>query len=74
MRDQLASAIRERTGLDEAMALQVADVAIDFMKGQVPAAFAPCLEGQPPDLSKLDMAQLGGLGGQLGGLFGRGGG
>jgi hypothetical protein len=77
VRDQLASAIRERTGLDEAMALQVADVAIDFMKGQVPAAFAPCLEDQPPDLSKLDMAQLGGLGGQLGGLgglFGRGGG
>ncbi|MDP8922088.1 MAG: hypothetical protein M3O34_04330 [Chloroflexota bacterium] len=69
MRDQLASVIRERTGLDEAMALQVADVAIEFLKGQVPPAFAPCLEGQPPDL-----AQLAGLGGQLGGLgelFGR---
>ena len=74
MREQLASAIRERTGLDEAMALQVADVAIDFLKGQVPPAFAPCLEGGAPDLSKLDMSQLGGQLGGLGGLFGRGGG
>ena len=70
MREQLASVIQERAGLDEAKALQVADVAIEFMKGQVPPAFAPCLEGGAPDLSKLDLAQLGGLGGQLGGLGG----
>jgi hypothetical protein len=70
MREQLAGAIREKTGLDEAMALQVADAAIEFLKGQVPPAFAPCLEGQAPDMSKLDLAQLGGLAGGLGGLFG----
>jgi hypothetical protein len=73
MREQLAGQIRERTGLDEAMALQVADVAIEFLKGQVPPALAPCLEGQPPDLSHLGSltGQLGGLGGGLGGLFGK---
>ncbi|MCC7371763.1 MAG: hypothetical protein IT306_25315 [Chloroflexi bacterium] len=79
MREQLANAIRERTGLDEAMALQVADVALDFIKGQLPPALAPVLDGQAPDLSDPGalLGQLGGLGGQLGnlgafgGLFGR---
>ncbi len=65
MREQLAGHIRERTGLDEAMALQVAGVAIEFLKDKVPPALAPCLDGQPPDMS-----QLGSLTGQLGGLGG----
>lgn len=73
MREQLAAAIREKTGLDEAMALQVADVALGFIKEKLPPALAPVVDGQPPDLSDPG-ALLGGLGGQmgsLGGLFGR---
>lgn len=76
MREQLAAAIRERTGLDEAMALQVAEVALDFIKGKLPPALAPVLDGQQPDLSDPGalLGQLGDMGsqfGSLGGLFGR---
>lgn len=76
MRDQLATAIRERTGLDEAMALQVADVALEFIKGKLPPALAPVVDGQAPDLSNPGalLGQLGQMGSQfggLGGLFGR---
>jgi hypothetical protein len=76
VREQLASAIRERTGLDEAMALQVADIALAFIKEKLPPALAPVVDGQPPDLSDPGalLGQLGGLGSQLGGLgnlFGR---
>lgn len=76
MREQLANAIRERTGLDEAMALQVADVALGFLKEKLPPALAPVLDGQPPDLSDPGalLGQLGDVGGRLeglGGLFGR---
>lgn len=76
MREQLAAAIRERTGLDEAMALQVAEVALEFIKGKLPPALAPVVDGQPPDLSDPGalLGQLGGLGSQFGGLgslFGR---
>ena len=79
MREQLASAIRERTGLDEAMALQVAEVALEFIKEKLPPALAPVVDGQAPDLSDPGalLGQLGGLGGQLGsfgGLFGQRGG
>lgn len=73
MREQMASAIREKTGLDEAMALQVADAALEFLKGKLPPALAPVLDGQAPDMSDPG-ALLGGLGGQLGSigsLFGR---
>jgi hypothetical protein len=76
VREQLASAIRERTGLDEAMSLQVADVALGFIREKLPPALAPVLDGQPPDLSDPGalLGQLGSLGSQfggLGGLFGR---
>ena len=76
MREQLASAIQERTGLDEAMALQVADIALGFIKERLPPALAPVVDGQPPDLSDPGalLGQLGGLGsqlGSLGNLFGR---
>jgi len=72
MREQLAAKIRERTGLDEAMALQCADVALGFLKEQLPPALAPVVDGQSPDLSDPGalLGQLGGLGGQLGGLGG----
>ena len=63
MREQLAAAICERTGLDEAMALQVAEVALEFIKGKLPPALAPVVEGQSPDLSGS-----GALLGQLGGI------
>ena len=63
MRDELALVIRERTGLDEAMAQQVAGVALELIKERVPPDLAPLLDGQPPD--------RGGLGGALGGLFGK---
>ena len=66
MREQLAAAIREKTGLDEAMALQVADVALGFLKEKLPPALAPVVDGQPPDLS-----DPGALLGGLGGFFGR---
>jgi hypothetical protein len=83
VREQLAAAISERTGLDEAMALQAADVALNFIKEKLPPALAPVVDGQAPDLSDPGAllgqlgtlgSQLGGLGGQLGGLgnlFGR---
>jgi hypothetical protein len=72
VREQLAATIVARTGLDEAMALQVADVALGFIKEQLPPALAPVVDGQPPDLSDPGalLGQLGGLGGQLGGLGG----
>lgn len=62
MREELAKVIQERVGLDEATALQVADVAIQFMQEKLPPGVAPLLSGQPPDLGQL--------GGMLGGLFG----
>jgi hypothetical protein len=62
MRDELAGLIRERCGLDEATALQVADLAIEFVKAKLPPAVAPMLDG--------DMSGLGGMAGGLGGLFG----
>jgi hypothetical protein len=76
VREQLASAIRERTGLDEAMSLQVADVALGFIREKLPPALAPVVDGQPPDLSDPGalLGQLGAFGSQfggLGGLFGR---
>jgi hypothetical protein len=63
MRDELAGLIRARCGLDEATALQVADLAIEFVKGKLPPAVAPMLDG--------DMSGLGGMAGGLGGLFGQ---
>ena len=76
MREQLAAVIRERTGLDEAMALQVAEVALGFIKEKLPPALAPVVDGQPPDLSDPGalLGQLGSLSGELGSLgslFGR---
>jgi hypothetical protein len=76
VQEQLANVIRERTGLDEAMALQVAGVALEFIKDKLPPELAPIVDGQPPDLSNPGaiLGQLGTLGGQLGdlgGLFGR---
>jgi hypothetical protein len=56
-------AIRERTGLDEAKASQVATVAIDFIKTKLPEQVAPLLDGQAPD--------AGSLGNVLGGFFGK---
>lgn len=73
MQEQLASVIRERTGLDEAIALQVASVALEFIKEKLPPELAPIVDGQAPDLSNPG-ALLGTLGSQLGGLgnlFGR---
>jgi hypothetical protein len=76
VREQLASEIREKTGLDEAMSLQVADVALDFLKGKLPPALAPVVDGQSPDLSDPGalLGQIGSFGNQFGGrggLFGR---
>jgi hypothetical protein len=76
VREQLANAIRERTGLDETMALQVAEVALEFIKDRLPPALQPVVDGQSPDLSDPGalLGQLGQLGSQfggLGGLFGR---
>ena len=76
MREQLASAIRERTGLDEAMALHVADVALGFIRERLPPALAPVVDGQSPDLSDPGalLGPLGAFGNQfggLGGMFGR---
>jgi hypothetical protein len=61
--DELVQAIRERTGLDEAMASQVATVAIDFIKSKLPEPVASLLDGQAPD--------VGSLGNVLGGFFGQ---
>jgi hypothetical protein len=72
VREQLAATIVAKTGLDEAMALQVADVALGFIREKLPPALAPVVDGQAPDLSDPGalLGQLGGLGGQLGGLGG----
>ena len=50
MLDELARVIQERTGLDEAMSQQVAQVAIEFMKSKVPPQFSGLLDGQNVDL------------------------
>jgi hypothetical protein len=63
MRDELARLVQERAGLDEATALQVADVAFEFLKSKLPAELAPLLEGQTTSLPDV--------GGLLGGMFGR---
>jgi len=63
MQQELIKVIQERTGLDEAMAQQVATVVMDFLKTKLPAELAPLLEGGTPNI-----ADVGGL---LGGLFGR---
>lgn len=72
MREQLAAAIHERTGLDQTMALQVAEVALGFIRDRLPPALAPVVDGQQPDLSDPGalLNQLGGMGDQLGGLGG----
>jgi hypothetical protein len=62
LREELAQVVQQRTGLDEAMALQVATVAIDFLKERLPPELAPLLDGQTPNVTDL--------GGMLGGLFG----
>ena len=63
MRDELARVVQERTGLDEAMALQVATVVLDFLKERLPAELAPLLDGQTSSMPDI--------GGMLGGLFGK---
>jgi hypothetical protein len=63
MRDELARLVQERAGLDETTALQVADVAFEFLKSKLPAELAPLLEGQTTSLPDV--------GGLLGGMFGR---
>jgi hypothetical protein len=63
MRDELARLVQERAGLDEATALQVADVAFEFLKSKLPAELALLLEGQTTSLPDV--------GGLLGGMFGR---
>lgn len=63
VRDQLATVIQGRVGLDEPAAQQAVGVAIDFIKAQCPPELAPILEGQPPNVSDA--------GGLVGKLFGR---
>jgi hypothetical protein len=60
--------IRERTGLDDAMATQVADVVFEFLKARLPEPIAGMLDSNV-DLTQLN--QAGGLVGNLGGLFGK---
>ena len=62
MQQELVKVIRERTGLDEAMAQQVATTVIEFLKTKLPPEMASMLEGGAPDTSAA--------GGLLGGLFG----
>jgi hypothetical protein len=68
MKDELVALIRQRTGLDETMAAQVADVVFEFLKARLPEPIAGMLESNA-DLSQLN--QQGGLLGNLGGLFGK---
>ncbi|MFN0071799.1 MAG: hypothetical protein ACKVVP_09965 [Chloroflexota bacterium] len=68
MKDEIANVIRERTGLDEAIASQVADVVIEFLKSRLPEPIASMLDGNA-DLSQA--AGLMGNLGNLGGLFGK---
>jgi hypothetical protein len=63
LQEELAKVIQDRVGLDEATALQVASVAIEFLKEKLPPQLAPLLEGGTPDVSDA--------GGLLGGLFGQ---
>ena len=62
MQQELVKVIQQRTGLDEAMAQQVATTVLDFLKTKLPPELAPMLEGGSPDISDV--------GGLLGGLFG----
>lgn len=68
MKDELISMIRERTGLDEAIATQVADAVFEFLKARLPEPIAGLLDGD------VDASAAGGLLGNLGnlgGLFGK---
>ena len=78
MREQLVQAIRERTGLDEAMAEQVVTVVIDQLKTQLPPEIAPMLamvlggsaEGGAPAAGQGGTPAIPDVGGMLGGRFG----
>lgn len=78
MREQLVQAIRERTGLDEAMAEQVVTVVIDQLKTQLPPQIASMLamalgestEGSAPAAGEGGAPAVPDVGGMLGGLFG----
>lgn len=78
MREQLVQAIRERTGLDEAMAEQVVTVVIDQLKTQLPPQIASMLamalgesaEGSAPAGGAGGAPAVPDVGGMLGGLFG----
>ena len=56
MQQELARVIQQRTGLDEAMAQQVATTVIDFLKTKLPPELAPMLESGPPDISTAGRA------------------
>lgn len=78
MREQLVQAIRERTGLDEAMAEQVVTVVIDQLKTQLPPQIASMLAmalgesagGSAPAAGEGGTPAVPDVGGMLGGLFG----
>ena len=78
MREQLVQAIRERTGLGEAMAEQVVTVVIDQLRMQLPPQIAPMLatllggnaESGAPAAAEGDTPAIPDVGGMLGGLFG----
>ena len=62
--DELAKMISEKTGIPQAQAQQAAQVAVDYLKEKAPAP----LRGQ---IDNLLAGGAGGLGGMVGGLFGK---
>jgi hypothetical protein len=66
MRDELIRIIQEKTGLDESMAGQVADVAIEYVKSKLPAELHPIIDSG----ASAESGSLGGILGGLGGLLG----
>ena len=66
--DQLITMITERTGLPEAQARDVANMVINYIKGQLPPAIAAQVDQFTGGQASGDAAQ--GALGALGGLFG----
>ncbi|MGB1251648.1 MAG: hypothetical protein ACPG8W_13605 [Candidatus Promineifilaceae bacterium] len=62
--DELVKMISEKAGIPEAQARQAAEAAVEFIKSKAPAPLA----GQ---IDSLLEGGGGGLGGMVGGMFGR---
>jgi hypothetical protein len=69
--NEIIQRLIERTGLPEAQAAAAVEVVIGFLKEKMPPAMGSQIDGLVSGESGA-MNKLGGLGANLGGMFGRG--